>query len=150
MRSPSFAMKSLLNQRELDYSGIAFPFFFLSFFFLFLFFVCSFFLFVFVFAFVCTFRLNKLIDLRKMQKPPAYGYFQFIQVAQREETVIGWKMYSVSKNWLSHILMLPVQKRNNFPAITKFWAIMEKEINKNMSWESNKITSRKFTNFAFK
>ena len=59
-------------------------------------------------------------------------------------------MYSVGKNGLSHILMLPVKKRNNFPAITKFWAIMEKEINKNISRESNKIASRKFTNLAFK
>ena len=54
------------------------------------------------------------------------AYFQCTQAAQREDC--DWlknrKTYYVGRNGLSHVVTLPVQKRNNIWAITTFWAIM--------------------------
>ena len=46
-----------------------------------------------------------------------------LNLAEHHITAIDWKTYYLGKNELSYILTLPVQRRNNFKAITKFWAI---------------------------
>ena len=72
-------------------------------------------------------ELKKLSGLRKMQKTPnVWVLSMHTGCAERRLWLAGKhrKAYYVGKNGLSYVLTLPVRKRSNFWAITKFSAIM--------------------------